>query len=118
MTDEKFDLTQLTEENIDSATTLNLRGWAEAAKLSDWNVRVSVATLTLDSDAVSTPGLMTAIDALVQKLLKAYAARGARVKKSYGDSLEVQVYAEDVSLRHALKRERQSQLDAKTDDSE
>jgi len=99
----KFQITDLTDERLEKATTAILRVWATEF-LADYNRESVVATVTLTDAAVSTNGVMSRIDEMFGSLVSAYNKAGLspQRKVQYGE-LKLVVWQDDSSLRSALR---------------
>lgn len=99
----EFDITTLTEDDLDSATTSQLREWSDA--INHYSRRTDIANFRLSPELIGQPGALTAVDKLLSFLKIAYLDREPVIEANYGN-IEVKVWAEDTQLRDTLKYRR------------
>ena len=110
----------LTDEQINEATTALLRAWlTTAAKIDDMigrhDLRLIIFSVDISSEVIKQEGTLIAIDKLITCLLNAYKARDPEVQRRFGDQAEVTVWQADENLRDTLRRSRDRMLRARED---
>lgn len=104
------ELLSITDPMIENAATDALRAWAEAY-LPTYSRGESVAHIELGEEVTAVDGTLTAIDKLLTALRKVYADRGPRIRNQYS-ALDLEVWRDDDSLRHSLRRTRDEAVKA------
>ncbi len=95
----------LTDETIEAASGADLRQLATDAGLSTYDTHVSVFSVNITAEIVSTPGALAAVDKALQVIAAAYKAAGRdpKIDTGYGGSAEVRVWQEDSGVRQSIK---------------
>lgn len=102
---DKIEFAGMTDDMIDALTTDGLRELAED-RLSSWErPRVQVASFKITDAVVRTPGVLSALEALIAVLGPAYEGRGPSFTSDY-EAVSLSVWDADDVLLGKLRRKR------------
>lgn len=92
----------LNRDDVDKLSTSDLRATFTESGL--YGIHESVATIPVSSpEVVGKSGTLTILDKAIAALIAAYGDRGGHVVASYGNSVEIKIFAADDTLKSSLK---------------
>lgn len=102
---DKTEFAGMTDDMIDALTTDRLRELADD-HLSSWERgKIEVAKFKITPAVLTTPGVLSTLEALIALLGTAYADRGAEFTSDY-EGVTLSVWDADDDLRRKLRRKR------------
>ncbi len=103
---DKIEFAGLADDDIAALPTAELRTLAED-HLDSWSSgKVDIVReLKITTELLTTPGLLTALEQVIQLILTAYRDRGPDVRHDYG-SVSLTVWDTDDALRRRLRSKR------------
>lgn len=115
---DQIEFARLTDETINGLPTAELRTLAED-HLDSWSSgKVDIVReLKITTELLTTPGLLTALEQVIQLIITAYADRDPDVRHDYG-SVSLTVWDTDDALRRKLRRKRDDARKEVADDTE
>lgn len=115
---DKIEFAGLSDDDIAALPTDELRALAED-HLDRWaNGRTEIVKeFKITTELLTTPGVLTALEKLIQLIIAAYADRGPDVRHDYG-SVSLTVWDTDDALRRRLRSKRDDARKEVADDAE